>query len=193
MPFEYSPMTLLDELFSLAAVMGGLAGLVQGGLLLLGGGLEGDGLEAGDSDLTGDPAHGFRFLSLLGMASFLAMFGLVGLALSRQSRVGAGWSILGALLAGQGSFWIIGLLFRLAGRLQSNGALQPQAAVGCTGTVCLGIPTGGTGRVNIQIGQRLREMDAIHAGGAELATGTRVQVLRVERSLAVVQILPPPE
>lgn len=105
-------------------------------------------------------------LSVHGLTSFATMFGLVGLALSRQSRAGMGWSILGATLAGLASIWVITRLFRFARGLQSSGNIPPQAAVGCLGTVYLTIPAGGTGRVNVRIGQRLREMDAIHTGGA---------------------------
>jgi hypothetical protein len=39
--------------------------------------------------------------------------------------------------------------------------------------------------VNVRIDQRLREMDAIHAGRGDLTTGTTVRVLRVERAVAV--------
>ena len=55
------------------------------------------------------------------------------------------------------------------------------------------IPAGGTGRVTVKIGQRLREMDAVNAAGTELPTGTPVRVLRVERAIAIVQALSPME
>jgi len=79
------------------------------------------------------------------------------------------------------SFTILDRILLLAGALG--------AAAGCSGTVYLTIPAGGTGRVNVRIGQRLREMDAVHATGGELPTGTPIRVLRVDRSLAIVQSL----
>jgi hypothetical protein len=81
------------------------------------------------------------------------------------------------------------ILFRFARRLLSSGTLPPEAAVGCPGTVHLTIPAGGTGRVGVRIGQRARDMDAVHAGRTALPTGTPIRVLRVERSLAVVRPL----
>ena len=182
----------LDRVFLLTALIGALAVLVQVVLLFTGGGLDGD--DGGGLDGDGDAGAGdLRFLSALGLSSFFTMFGLVGLALSRQSRTGMGWSILGGVLAGLATLWGIARLFRFAAGLQSSGNINPQDALGCLGTVYLRIPAGGTGRVNVRIGTRLREMDAIHAEATELATGTPVRVVQVDRSLVVVQPLAPME
>jgi len=61
--------------------------------------------------------------------------------------------------------------------------------VGCLGTVYSRIPAGGTGRVNVLVGHRLREMDARGEAGGDLPTGTPIRVVRVEQSLAIVQPL----
>jgi len=179
--------TTLDRIFVLTALIGAIAVVYRLVALFLGGDLDGDDF-AGDGDAgDGDAGDGFQVLSIHGLASFCMMFGLVGIALSRQSHEGPGWSILGGILAGLGAIWVISRVFRSALKLQSNGTLQNKSAEGCFGTVYLTIPAGGTGRVSVRIGQRLREMDAIHDAGAELPTGTPVRVVRVERSLAVVQ------
>jgi hypothetical protein len=175
--------TTLDRIFLLTALIGAIAVVYRLCALFLGGDLDGHDFGV-DGDAGGD---GFQVLSIHGLASFFMMFGLVGLALSRQSRAGAGLSLLGGILAGLGAIWVISQVFRSALKLQSNGTLQPASAAGCLGTVYLTIPAGGTGRVSVRIGQRLREMDAIHDQGAEVPTGTPVRVVRVERSLAVVQ------
>lgn len=165
----------LDRIFLGAAALGAVAVLARLA-----------GLFAG---LDGDDGDDFQILSLHGLSSFFLMFGLVGIALNRQSGAGAGLSLLGGILAGAAAVWALARVFRLALRLQSNGTLQPQAAAGCLGTVCAKIPAGGTGRVNVLIGQRLREMDAVEEYGGELPTGTPVRVVRVQRSLAIVQTL----
>ena len=59
-----------------------------------------------DSDI------GFRMISLQGLSAFFMMFGLVGLALYRQSQVGVIISIVGAVAAGMGSVWVIGITFQ---------------------------------------------------------------------------------
>jgi membrane protein implicated in regulation of membrane protease activity len=175
---------------ALCGALGSAVLIVRLGLLAAGAALDGDGLAV---EGHADPGDGFQVLSVHTLASFLMMFGLVGLALSRQSGVGPGWSILGGMAAGLGSVLLIARLFQAARGLQSSGNLSTQAAAGCLGTVYQRIPQGGTGRVTVRIGQRLREMDAIHAAGTELPTGTPVRVVRVEQVLAVVQPLPPAE
>jgi len=145
MDYSFASFTILDRIFLLAGVVGTIGVLFRLVLLFAGGDLDGD--DAGPPD--GD---GFRALSVHGLSSFFMMFGLVGLALGRQSRAGAGWSLLGGLLAGLAAVWIIARLCRFALRLQSSGTLPMEAATGCSGTVYLTIPAGGTGRVNVRIG-----------------------------------------
>lgn len=165
----------LERIFLAAAALGSVVVLARlVGLFA--------GMDADDGD-------DFQILSLHGLSSFFMMFGLVGFALNRQSGAGAAPSLLGGFLAGTAAVWALARVFRLALRLQSNGTLQPQAAAGCLGTVCARIPAGGTGRVNVRIGQRLREMDAVAESGGELPTGTPVRVVRVQKSLAIVQPL----
>jgi membrane protein implicated in regulation of membrane protease activity len=133
--------------------------------------------------------EGFRVLSLHGFSSFFMMFGLVGLALYRQSQMGVPLSIAGALVAGMASVWIIGKLFQGAVRLQSSGTLKISEAVGCKGTVYLTIPAGGIGRVSINFHNRLREFDAIEKAGAQLVTGTPVQVVEIKANILVVETI----
>jgi len=181
----FVPISTLDRVFLFSAALGALAVAWRVVSLATGWDAEDDGGE-----------DGVRILSVHGLSSFFLMFGLVGLALSRQSEAAPGFAILGALAAGLGALWIIAHLCRLALRLQANGTLHPQAAAGCVGTVYQKIPPGGTGRVNVRIGQRVREMDAMHAGDFELPTGTPIRVIRVirvDRALAVVQPLSPLE
>ena len=175
------PWALSDWVFLLTGSFGGAVLAVRILLMPMGWHLDGD--------PDGDGGEGFAVLSLHGISSFCMMFGLVGLALSRQNRVGPGWALAGAVLAGAGAIWVIARLFRLAAGLQSSGNVRALDAAGCLGTVSESIPARGSGRVNVRMGQRLREMDAIHPDGADVATGTLVRVLRVERSVAVVQPL----
>ena len=184
----FASLSSLDWVFITVAAVGGLVVLLRTALLFAGWGLDLDGDEFGDGhgDDHGDHGDGFHILTVHGLSSFFMMFGLAGFALVR-SRAGTGGAILGGVLAGLAAIWVIARLFGTARRLQSSGTLQSQDAAGCLGTVYLTIPAGGTGRVNVRIGQRLREMDAIHAGSGDLPTGTTVRVLRLERAVAVVE------
>jgi len=115
------------------------------------------------------------------------MFGLVGIALYRQSQMGVVTSIVGAVVAGLASVWFIGKIFQGAARLQSSGTLHIADAVGCTGTVYLTIPERGTGRVTLNFKNHLREFDAREKNGAEVPTGTPVRVVQVNATVLVVE------
>jgi membrane protein implicated in regulation of membrane protease activity len=124
-----------------------------------------------------------------GLSAFFMMFGLVGLAMYRQSQAGVVFSIIGAVAAGMISVWVIGKLFQGAARLQSSGTLKTADAVGSTGTVYLNIPKGGTGRVSLNFRNRLREFDATEKNGAEVPTGTPIRVVQVKANILVVEII----
>lgn len=137
--------------------------------------------EHSDSDV------GFKLLSMHSLTSFLMMFGLVGLALYRQSGVGFVPSILGATLGGFFSVWVIGRLFALFAGMQSSGTLQTAESVGSTGTVYMTIPEDGTGRVTINFKNRLREFDASTNGRVRLETGVMVKVVQVNGNILIVE------
>lgn len=184
----FSNFNGLEYFFLGCAVIGGFFVLVKLILQFMGGHTD----VGISSDIDFDAHHadsdvGFRFLSLHGFSSFLMMFGLVGLALYRQSRSGLGVSIAGAVIAGLFAVWIIGKLFQWATRLQASGNLQTADAVGSTGTVYLSIPAGGTGRVSINFQNHLREFDAVENSGLAVPTGTSIRVIRVNANVLVVE------
>jgi membrane protein implicated in regulation of membrane protease activity len=184
----FSNFNGLEYFFLICAAIGGFFVLLRLVLQFVGGGIQ----DAVDTDVDFDSHHadsdaGFKFLSIHGLTSFLMMFGLVGLALYRQSRVGFAVAILGAILAGLAAVWVIGQAFQWATRLQTSGNLQTSEAVGSTGTVYLHIPEKGTGRVSINFRNHLREFDAVAGNGAALPTGTAVRVVQVRGNVLVVE------
>lgn len=184
----FSDFNGLEYFFLGCAVIGGFFVLVKLILQFMGGHT----YTSISTDFEIDAHHvdsdvGFRFLSLHGLSSFLMMFGLVGLALYRQSHSGLELSVAGAVIAGLFAVWIIGKLFQWAASLQASGNLQTADAVGSTGTVYLSIPTKGTGRVNINFQNHLREFDAIENNGRALPTGTPIRVIRVDANVLVVE------
>ena len=174
--------------FLICAVVGGFFVLVKLVMQFIGADADIDtDLDTGIDAQHVDSDIGFKALSMHSLTSFLMMFGLVGLALYRQSHAGMFLSILGASVAGLASVWVIGRIFASVGRLQSSGTLATASAVGSTGTVYLSIPKGGTGRVSINFRGRLREFDASSADGEMLASGTPIRVVRVDASVLVVE------
>lgn len=188
----FSDFIGLETFFLLCAIIGGFFVILKLILQFIGGDDGSHGSFSGDAG--GDGSHtdsdlGFRMLSLHGLSAFFMMFGLVGLALYRQSGTGVIFSIVGASIAGMLSVWVIGKIFQGASRLQSSGTLDISKAVGCTGTVYLTIPTGGIGRVSLNFLNRQREFDASEKDGTKVATGIPVRVVKVQANVLVVETI----
>jgi membrane protein implicated in regulation of membrane protease activity len=187
----------IEKVFLISAILGGAIFVVRLILFFIGMGHHGVDADTGfDADVghlgevghdVGD-AHGdlhghadetessFKFISLQGITAFFMMFGLVGLALSRQSKWPATLSIFGAVAAGLFSVWVIGKLLSAMGRLQSEGTLDIRNAIGQEGTVYLRIPATGKGVVQITVQGSLRELTAVSQDKTEIKTGERVVV-----------------
>ena len=188
----FSNFNGLEIFFLACAIIGGFFVLLKLVMQFAGGDTHTD--VGVDSDLCIDSGHvdsdlGFRILSMHGLSAFFMMFGLVGLALYRQSQMGVIISIIGAVAAGMSSVWVIGKLFQGAAQLQSSGTLKTADAIGSTGTVYLTIPKQGTGLVSLNFLNRLREFDAIEKNGAEVPTGTPIRVVQVNANVLVVEII----
>jgi membrane protein implicated in regulation of membrane protease activity len=188
-------LTPTDRFFLLCAAVGSVGVLLRLASQFLG---FASGSLDGDADLSGDAStdihdafDGFKIISIHGLAAFFMMFGLVGFAMRRESQAGIFISVFFGAIAGAASVWVIAKLFKMAARLQSVGNLDIAKAVGCTGTVYLKIPKGSSGRVVVNVGGRQREMDAVHVGGEEIATGVPIVVVRLDDSIAVIDIVKP--
>ncbi|MHB8808570.1 MAG: NfeD family protein [Desulfobulbaceae bacterium] len=190
----FSDYNSLEIFFVICAVTGGFFVLVKLFLQFVGVGMATDSGGDVDTPFSADGHHadsdvGFKFLSLHGLSSFFMMFGLIGLALYRQSKAGMFLSLAGAVVAGLFAVWAIGKLFQMAIGLQSSGTLTTADAVGSTGTVYLTIPKGGTGRVNINFSNHLREFDAVAADEGEISTGLPIRVVRVKANILIVETI----
>lgn len=181
----------LETFFAICAIIGGVFTLIRLILQFLGGDAEGGDMD-GELDIDTDGSDsdlGFKILSLQSLSSFLLMFGLVGLAMSRQSGFAALPAVICATLAGFASVWLIAKLFSLFNQLQSSGTLPNSAARGATGSVYLTIPADGQGRVSIRVRDRLREYDAVSSNGEEIPTGASIEVVDVRDEVMVVSKL----
>jgi len=202
----------IEMLFLVCAILGGVLFVVRLALQFLGGDSGGDhdvggvsdvgDVDAGGADVHGDftgdahlDAHdtylSFKVLSFQGLTAFFMMFGLVGLAMMRQTQQGPVAALIAAALAGFGTVWVIGLIFRKAGTLQASGNINLRTAIGQQGEVYLTIPTAGTGKAKITVQERLRIYDAVSNGSEEIHTGQRVRVVDVTpQDVLVVEKMP---
>ena len=181
----------LYTIYLICAAAGGTLLVLRVILMLVGiGGADtpGDGADLSDLSHDGDlSGHGgaFNFLSIQSVASFLTIFGLVGMGLLRVNA--SDWlSLLGALAAGALTAWATGMIFLSMRRLQSEGTLQVNNAVGQLGTVYLTIPEKGTGVVNVTVQGAQRTLDAVSQNGQRIATGAIVKVVGVTAGTVLV-------
>lgn len=136
-----------------------------------------DGIDSVDS-AEGGHTLGANFLSLQSIAGFFTMFGLVGMGLL-QINASEWLSMLGALGAGGFTAWATAMIFLNMRRLQSDGTLVIENAIGQVGTVYLTIPEKGTGVVHVTVQGALRTMDAVAEDGRRIPTGSIVRVVSV--------------
>ena len=181
----------LEKFFLVCAVAGGVLFVVRLVLQFLGGDTGahhdmGAPVDMGGGDIHGDTVAdssdaylSFKILSFQGLTAFFMMFGLVGLAMMRQTQGREILSLAVAVAAGLATVWLIGLIFRKAGGLQSSGNIDMKNAVGQQGEVYLGIPAAGIGKARITVQDRLRIYDAVSKNKTEIKTGQRVRVLEV--------------
>lgn len=195
-------MTGLELLFVICAAFGTILFIVRLVLMFLGGGgeegaadadaggLDGaDGHEFGDHDFA-DSDLSFKALSLQGLTAFFMMFGLVGWAMVRQGSIPAAFSILGGMLAGFATVWMMKKIFQWAGTLQSSGTLDLQNAIGQEGHVYLTIHPGQIGKVQVVVQGRLSVLNAMAEDKTEeIKTGQRVWVVRISADTLVVEKL----
>src|SRR5215510_3692473 len=162
-----------------------LSGLVGGTILLFRMILMIAGIDHHGTDVHVDSDAGFQALTIQGVSSFFAMFGVVGYTLYHGAVLGALLAVIGALTAGVFSMWLIQRIFRAMLRLQSSGTVSLFAAVGSEGSVYLTVSKDG-GRVQINFANRLREFEAVSADGSTIPTGTAIRVQSVEANTLVV-------
>ena len=188
---------MLDSLFVFSAILGGGAFALRTLLMLLGVG--DDHSFGGDHDLgadhTGGGTHsdtdvGLRLVSIQGIAAFLMMFGLVGLALTREAALNPQLSVLISLAVGLGSMWAVAKVFSLMAGLQSSGTLDLAQAVGQEGVVYLTIRPNSGGQVQVSVQGRLGVFEAQATGANEIATGRAVRVVGVRANQLVVEATP---
>ena len=181
-------MDWMSNVYLVCAVVGGALLVVQTVMIAVGGGHDGH-LDMGDVHDV-DPTHAadvthpgettfLKWLSLKAVVASLTFFGLGGLA-AEKSGASPFASLAIALAAGTISVFLVGFLMSSLGRLQSQGNLDVQNAVGKPAKVYLRIPAsgGGHGKVTVEVQGRSIELEAVTPGAA-LPTGADVRVTSV--------------
>jgi membrane protein implicated in regulation of membrane protease activity len=172
-----------------STIIGGTLFILRTIMMLVGGGIDlGDADIDADIDIDGDihvdgdhldtdpdSDFSFKLLSMQGLTAFFMMFGLVGLTLLK-ANLPVLLTILGGGIAGSLAVWVISLLFSQMKRLQSDGTLQIENALGKSGSVYLTIPAKRTGQVQVTVQGALKIFDAASKDGKKIATGEKINV-----------------
>jgi hypothetical protein len=183
----------MDTVFLVCALIGGTLIACQFLLSLLGFAGEHDAADhGGDHDAGGHDGgahdHGntehsstwfFSMLTVRTVAAALAFFGLTGLAAHRAELDELPTTML-AVAAGVAAFFLVGYLMRFLHKLNVDGTVRIERAIGCRGSVYLSIPgaKAGVGKVLVNVQSRSVEYQALTAQ-QDLPTGMPIVVVGV--------------
>ncbi|MBT3318811.1 MAG: hypothetical protein HN948_08040 [Clostridia bacterium] len=139
--------------------------------------VEGDFDADGESFEPSSAASGFRFFTVRGIVAFFCIFGWTGAALY-DTNLADVWVVILAVLAGFLAMFVIGLMFFGVRKLQSSGNIKYSNAIGKTASVYIPIPPQrqGTGKVMVNVQERLTEADAITDEQTKIGTGEKVKI-----------------
>ena len=159
-------------------------------ILLLFGGLE-EAADTGAAGAVGEHGSGLGIFSFRGITAFFLGFGWTGV-IALKAGLHLAVAIFLGLLVGTTLMVAIFLLMRSMMRLQSNGSLDYQNAVGEIATVYVTVPAEGKsgGQIEVMIQGRLSFAEAIQKGADAIAPGTKVKVIeKIGRTTLVVEPL----
>lgn len=153
----------------------------------------GDAGDLGDisgTDGGGNPADmgAMHLFTFQGIVTFLCVFSWSGIIAYMASGNLFLSFFVGFVLGGAAMFGVAKLI-QISAKLAQSGNIVVKNYLGETGTVYIPIPASGVGRgkVNIQLGERYVEFDAVTDGDETLSDGTAVRVvdIRAENTLVV--------
>ncbi len=190
-----SPVELF---YAVIAIIGGVLFLIRTVLSLIGGDVDADtdidlaihdvpmDSDFGDHSVTHISEANFQLFSLHGITGFFMIFGLVGLSLSKAGIHELITAVVGLLAGGITLIAVAGVYYYMR-RLQSDGTMQMDTAIGKTGIVYLTIPVEGSGQVSITIQGGLKQFDAISNSPQKITTGSKIRVIDRNGSTLVVE------
>lgn len=145
------------------------------------------------SDVGGDivnPADigAMHLFTFQGIVTFLCVFSWASILTYMGCGLIPVALIVGFVLGAVAMFGVAKII-QLMGRLAQNGNIVARKFLGETGTVYIPIPANGkgTGKINIALGERYVEFEAVTEGAEELVSGEAVRVtdIRSENILVV--------
>ncbi|MBQ8175928.1 MAG: NfeD family protein [Oscillospiraceae bacterium] len=151
-----------------------------------------DALDAGSTDIVNPADAGaLHLFTFQGIVTFLCVFAWAGILTYMGCKLIPVALIVGFILGAAAMFGVAKII-QLMGRLAESGNINAKNYLGETGTVYIPVPADGkgTGKINIALGERYVEFEAITEEAVELKSGETVRVtdIRSETILVVEKI-----
>ncbi len=178
----WDSLSQMSQVFATVAIPATVVMVLQTILLFFGMG-DGDDVDIADDvdDISSgalDGSDGLSLFTIRGIVAFFAVGGWTGIAVDNANGSEI-LAIILSILAGSAALFGIAYLFKFALKLQNNGTLSLENAVGKTGEVYIPIPANrkGTGKVMVTVQERLSELSAITSEERDLKTGEYIRVI----------------
>jgi hypothetical protein len=188
----WDALSIWQQVYWAIALFFGVLFILQYVVTLIGFGI---GLDA-DSDTEGGHDHvidpGFTWLSLRSIIAFFTFFGWSGVFLLARGA-SLWWTLMVSFFCGMLAMALVAYLLYVFARQTQIGNYFLREAVYQVGEVYLPIPAqkSGYGKIHVQIGRGLREVQAVTEGRG-IPTGTRVRVVDLlEQNILLVEPLSP--
>lgn len=180
----------LEWAYFIIACIGTVLLLVQIVMMLIG---AGDGTADFDTDTDGDGAldshtdTGLSLFSVKGLTVFFAIGGWTGLVML-TSLVSPAISIPVSVVAGLAAYFIVWFGIRMMLKLQEDGTVRYDSAVGKTATVYVSVPParGGRGKITLVLQGRYTEADAVTDDKERIPVDAQVTVVESAGDVFVV-------
>jgi hypothetical protein len=187
----------MTSFFLTCALLGGAVLIVQTLLGFFGfdGEHDASGADFGDHDVHGvehGAGQGLNLFSIRAISAGTTFFGIGGLA-GMSTSLGLLAAIPLALVMGGVAMVGVAVAMRAMLRLEHDGTMQIDNAIGVSGIVYLTVPgnRAGAGKVHLTLQNRMVELQAVTSRGESLPTGTRIMVVDVAAP-DVVEVVPDP-
>lgn len=179
-------LSTLQKIFWVVAAPSTVIFIIQLILLLVGGDHDMD--ADADGDFDGAHGDGVDVFSLKSIISFMMFFGWSGLA-ATESGMGMAGALVISFIAGLIMMFLTAWIFMLLLKLQHDGTMNINEAIGKLGEVYLTIPPkkSSYGKIQITFQGALRTMDALTEEPEAIKTGSVVEVIDVESEILIVK------
>lgn len=184
----WSGLSLLEQIFYLAAIPSSLYFLLQAALMLFGiGGAELDIVDSAELDGPDTLDSGFQWFSLKGIMAFLCVGGWTGISMIRTGSP-APATVGVSIVMGLAALALTALMLKWVLGFRHDGTVQYKDLIGERGTAYIPIPPirSPGGKVTLALPSGIKEFDAVTDQGEPIKTGDPIRVVSNEESVLIV-------